>query len=165
LLAQNAKKTSSDKRWLPETIGKSLLFIILISGLLILLTHCAPHTNLQKTVPNRPETRVIDMKPSIVMKAVEQVLIKKKFVLNTEQTGLQHIETEWLQDSLYRSMATAEVKPITKNQCELTLLLILQKKIPFQKTWQPMEGIGTDFYDRLFDEVLMESYRTLYDGS
>ena len=147
------------------TFGAAARLFILFAGLATLLAHCAPLSGTPVTVKNRPETRILDLNSSLVMTAFQRVLNKKKFIINNRRTDPQYIETEWLQDGLYRSMVKAKVKPLTKGRCELVFHLILQKKTVWKKSWQPVEEIGAEVYDRFADDVLMESYRLLYDGS
>lgn len=160
LAARNPKKTSGDKDLLSASFYKVIPLLLFI----FLLTNCAPHSPFQETVPNQAESRDFDMKASIVRKAVEQVLTQRKFTLNPERSNVHHLQTEWLQDGMYRNMVQAEVKPLNENRSELTLYLILQKKQLWKESWQPLDEIGKDAYGDLMDDVQIESYRILYDG-
>jgi hypothetical protein len=114
-------------------------------------------------VANRPQKKVFRIKPDVVKEAVERVLEKKKFILNTRQSNELRIQTEWLEDGGYRSMAVADIKPLSKTQTELRLYLQLEKKLTFRDEWEPMDEIGEDTYKIMLSDIEMECYRVLYD--
>jgi hypothetical protein len=116
-------------------------------------------------VANRPQKKVFKVKPDVVKEAVERVLEKKKFILDSRQSNEVHIQTEWLEDSGYRSMAVADIKPLTKGQTELRLQVHLEKKLVFRDKWEPMDEIGEDTYKIMLSDIEMECYRVLYDRS
>lgn len=97
------------------------------------------------------------------MKALVRVLTDKKFKVNAERTSGQSLETEWLQDGSYRSMVLAEVFPLEKYRSRLKITLLLQKKTFLQESWQPMDKIDKTIYKDFMNDVLIESYRVLYD--
>lgn len=131
--------------------------------LLLLLTGCTPRSYLLSPVPNRPESKIFDLKAAIVRKAVERVLVQKKYTLNPEQSNPYHLETEWLRDGRYRNRVRAQVKLLAKDQCELTVDLLLEQKAFWKESWEPLDKIEKDVYDNLMNDVLIESYRILYD--
>ena len=165
MLITNSRKRSGRRRRFSATDDNAVLWFILSAGLLTLLVCCAPLSDTPVAVVNRPETRILDLNSSIAMKALKRVLNKKNYTLNSGRTDPRQVETEWLQDGLYRSMVKAEVSPLAKGRCELTFHLILQKKTVWKKSWQPVKEIEAEVYDRFADDVLMEGYRLLYDGS
>ncbi|MDH3801632.1 MAG: hypothetical protein OEU80_06050, partial [Deltaproteobacteria bacterium] len=116
-------------------------------------------------VANRPQKKVYKAKPDVVKEAVERVLEKKKFYLDTRQSNELHIQTEWLEESGYRSMAVVDIKPLRRNQTELKLKLYLEKKLTFRDKWEPMDEIGEDTYKIMLSDIEMECYRVLYDRS
>ncbi len=132
--------------------------------LLVLFMSCTPHSSLQMPVPRRAESKVIDLKASVVRKAVVQVLSRRKFTLDSGRSNAQYLQTEWLRDGAYRNMVKAEVNSLDKDRTELTVDLILQKKTLWKESWQPVDKIRKDAYDDLMNDVLIESYRILYDG-
>ena len=149
-----------------ECSRRSLLLFLLLLGLAIFLTHCSrPLTHRQEMVANRPQKKVFRLKHDVVKEAVERVLEKKKFTLDTPQSNEMHIQTEWLEDSGYRSMAVADIKPLSKGQTELKLQLHLEKKLVFRDEWKPMDEIGEDTYKIMLSDIEMECYRVLYDRS
>ncbi len=160
---QRSVKIGNGDRFLAESYGDIISLLVILSCILILLANCAPNSFLRNPVPNKPETRVFDLKPSLVMKGVERVLINKKFTLKPGRSDSQQLQTEWLKDGSYRSMVYAEVKPAGKGRSELTVHMILQKK-KGKESWQPVGKIGKDIYDDFMDDVLIESYRVLYNG-
>ena len=151
-------------RW--ECNGRSLLLLLLLLSMPTFLAYCTkPLTHRQELVANRPQKKVFRVKPDVVKEAVERVLEKKKFTLDTRQSNEWHIQTEWLEDSGYRSMAVADIKPLTKGQTELRLQLHLEKKLVFRDKWEPMDEIGEDTYKIMLSDIEMECYRVLYDSS
>lgn len=136
----------------------------ILAGVLFLLTGCAASGSLDRPVLNKPESRIFDMKPSVVMKAVKQVLEKKKFGLNSDLSGLRHVETEWLREGSYRSKIKADIRPLSHRSSELNVQIFLQHRSVWQKTWQPVDKIGDKVYTEFMDEVQMECYRVMYDG-
>jgi Arc/MetJ-type ribon-helix-helix transcriptional regulator len=116
-------------------------------------------------VANRSQKKVFKHKSDVVREAVERVLEKKKFYLDTRQSNELHIETEWLEESGYRSRAVVDIKPLRRNQTELKLQLHLEEKLMFRDKWEPMDEIGEDTYKIMLSDIEMECYRVLYDRS
>ena len=151
-------------RW--DCNGRSLLLFLLLLSMPIFLAYCTkPLTHRQEMVANRPQKKVYKAKPDVVKEAVERVLEKKKFYLDTRQSNELHIQTEWLEESGYRSMAVVDIKPLRRNQTELKLQLYLEKKLMFRDKWEPMDEIGEDTYKIMLSDIEMECYRVLYDRS
>jgi hypothetical protein len=116
-------------------------------------------------VKNRPQKKVFKLKSDVVKEAVERVLEEKKFILDSEQSNELHVQTEWLEDGGYRSMAVVEIKPLSKGQTQLKVHLLLEKKLAFRDEWDPMDEIGEDTYRLLLSDIELECYRVLYDRS
>jgi hypothetical protein len=114
-------------------------------------------------VPNRPQKKVFRLKPYVVKEAVERVLEKKKFTLDDRQSNEMHIQTEWLEEGGYRSMAVVDIKPISKTQTQLRVQMHLEKKLTFRDEYEPMDEIGEDTYKMMLSDIEMECYRVLYD--
>jgi len=152
-------------RW--DCNGRSLLLFLLLLSMPIFLSYCGakPLTHRQEMVTNRPQKKVFRLKHDVVKEAVERVLEKKKFYLDTRQSSELHIQTEWLEESGYRSMAVVDIKPLSKVQTELKLQLYLEKKLTFRDKWEPMDEIGEDTYKIMLSDIEMECYRVLYDRS
>ena len=106
---------------------------------------------------------MIDVQSSVVMKALVRVLADKNFKVNAARTNQQSLETEWLQDGSYRSMVQAEVLPLEKYRSQLKVTLLLQKKAFLKESWQPVDKIDKTVYKEFMNDVLIESYRVLYD--
>jgi hypothetical protein len=168
LSTQNSEKTSMAKwlriRW--NCSARSLLLCLLLLSMPIFLTHCTkPLTHRQEMVKNKPQKKVLKLKPDVVKEAVERVLEDKKFTLDTKQSNELRIQTEWLEDSGYRSMAVVDLKPLKRNQTQLKVHLQLEKKLMFRGEWEPMDEIGEDTYRIMLNDIEMECYRVLYDRS
>ena len=149
-----------------ECSGRSLLLFLLLLSMPAFLTHCSrPLTHRQEMVKNRPQKKVFKLKSDVVKEAVERVLEEKKFILDSEQSNELHVQTEWLEDGGYRSMAVVEIKPLSKGQTQLKVHLLLEKKLAFRDEWDPMDEIGEDTYRLLLSEIELECYRVLYDRS
>ena len=144
--------------------GRSLLLFLLLLSMPTFLAYCTkPLTHRQEMVANRPQKKVFRVKPDVVKEAVERVLEKKKFTVDTRKSNELRIQTEWLEDSGYRSMAVVEIKPTSKGQTQLRLHLQLEKKLTFRDKWEPMDEIGEDTYKIMLSDIEMECYRVLYD--
>lgn len=151
-------------RW--DCNGRPLLLFLLLLSMPTFLASCTkPLTHRQEMVANRPQKKVFKVKPDVVKEAVERVLEKKKFILNTRQSNELRIQTEWLEDGGYRSMAVVEIKPLSKGQTQLKVHLLLEKKLAFRDEWDPMDEIGEDTYRLLLSDIELECYRVLYDRS
>jgi hypothetical protein len=132
--------------------------------MVILLVHCArPLTHKQVMVNNRPEKKVFKMQPDVVREAVKRALENKEFILESKQSSDLHLETEWLEDQGYRSRVEADIKVLSRNKTELTIVMFLEKKLVFRDKWKPMDEIGEDTYRILMGDIEMECYRVLYD--
>jgi hypothetical protein len=164
LPAQRSVKSGSGDRMLSKSYGEIISLLVISACILTLLANCGPTSVLREPVPNKPETRVFDLKPSIVIKGVERVLKNKRFTLKAGRPDSRQLQTEWLRDGSYRSMVYVEVKPAGKGHSELTVHLILQKKKALKESWQPVDEIGRHIYDNFMDDVQIESYRVLYYG-
>ncbi|MEJ2234314.1 MAG: hypothetical protein P8X67_10335 [Syntrophobacterales bacterium] len=144
--------------------ARSLPLFLLLLSLPAYLTHCSrPLTHRQEMVANRPQKKVFRVKPDVVREAVERVLEKKKFTLDARQSNEVHIQTEWLEEGGYRSMAVADIKPLSKVQTELRLHIQLEEKLAFRDKWEPLDEIGEDTYKIMLSDIEMECYRVLYD--
>ena len=151
-------------RW--DCNGRSFLLFLLLLSMPTFLTHCTrPLTNRQEMVKNRPQKKVFRLKPNVVREAVERVLEDKKFILDSGQSNELRIQTEWLEDGGYRSMAVVDLKPLSKGQTQLKVHLLLEKKLLLRDEWEPMDEIGQDTYRLMLSDIEMECYRVLYDRS
>jgi len=141
-----------------------LISLLLILSIILLgFSACALNTPSQTPVLNQPETKIMDFQSSVVMKALVQVLTEKKFVINPGRSHGQSLETEWLQDGSYRSMVLAEIQSLDKYRSRLKVRLLLQKKAFLKETWQPLDKVDKTIYKDFMNDVLIESYRVLYD--
>ncbi len=146
--------------------GRLLLLFLLLLSMPAFLAYCTkPLTHRQEMVANRPQKKVFRLKPDVVREAVERVLEKKKFTLDTRQGNELHIQTEWLEDVGYRSMVVADIKPLSRNKTELKLQMFLEQKLVFRDKWKPMDEIGEDTYKIMLSDIELECYRVLYDRS
>ena len=146
--------------------GRSLLLFLLLLSMPTFLAYCTkPLTHRQEMVANRPQTKVFRLKPDVVREAVKRVLEKKKFYLDPEKSTPLHLETEWLEDGGYRSMAVIDIKPLARSRTELELKMLLEKKVVFKDKWKPVDEIGADTYKMMLGDIEMECYRVLYDRS
>ena len=141
------------------------LFMVFM-GMIVLLAHCSmPISQKQEMTTNRPEKRVLPMRPQIVREAVLKILEKRNFTLAAKQSNELHLETEWLEDQGYRSRVEGDLKPLARSKTELTLTMYLEEKLLFKDKWEPMDTIGEDTYRILLGDIELECYRALYDGS
>ena len=146
--------------------GRSLLLFLLLLSMPAFLAYCTkPLTHRQEMVANRPQKKVFRLKPDVVREAVERVLEKKKFTLDTRQGNELHIQTEWLEDGGYRSMVVADIKQLARSKTELKLQMFLEQKLVFRDKWKPMDEIGEDTYKIMLSDIELECYRVLYDRS
>jgi hypothetical protein len=114
-------------------------------------------------VANRPQQKVFKVKSDVVKEAVERVLEDKKFILDNRQSNESRIQTEWLEDGGYRSMAVIDIKPLSKGQTQVKVHLQLEEKLTFRNEWEPMDEIGEDTYKLMLSDIELECYRVLYD--
>ena len=147
----------------PDPSGRLLVLILL--SIVVLVPHCAPLSRKQEMVPNRPETKVLPARPEVVRTALERVLVKKNYSLDTETSSSHHMQTEWLEDGKHRSMLKVDLKPVGKSKTEITLHVQLQKKKFLKEEWELMDEVGEDTYRIILGDVEMECYRVLYDGA
>ena len=134
-------------------------------GMIVLLAHCSmPISQKQEMTTNRPEKRVLPMRPQIVREAVLKILEKRNFTLAATQSNDLHLETEWLEDQGYRTRVEADLKPLSRSKTELTLTMYLEEKLLLRDKWEPMDTIGEDTYRIMLGDIEMECYRVLYDS-
>ena len=157
------KKRSVAGRFSIARFNHVLSLLLAFAVILFGVTACGLNTPSQTPVLNRPETKVIDVQSSVVMKALVRVLTEKKFSINAGRTNGRNLETEWLQDGSYRSMVLAEVLPLDKYRSQLKVNLLLQKKAFLREAWQPLDRIDKTVYKDFMNDVLIECYRVLYD--
>jgi hypothetical protein len=140
------------------------LFIILLLLGLGSIVHCTPLSHQPEQVPNRPKTETFDVKEDVLRKAVERVFAKKNYQLDPKETTAHHLQSRWVEEGSYRTKILADLRSLKKNQTELTLRVLLEKKGMWSEVWTPMDEIGMDVYDLLMNDVSTESYRVLYEG-
>ena len=114
-------------------------------------------------VANRPERTTFKVKPDVLREAVERALAKKNFTVDTKQSNHLHVQSQWLEDGGYRSMAIADINPESSSRSQLTLQIYLEKKALFSDEWKPLDTIGEDTYRVLLSDIEMECYRVLYE--
>ena len=144
-------------------VNRIIFLPIALSCILLLFSACVLNTPSQTPDLNRFETKIFDFPSSVVMKALLRLLSDKKFKVNAERSNGQSLQTEWLQDGSYRSMVRAEVSTLGKYLSQLKVNLQLQKKTFLQETWQPQDKIDKTVYNDFMNDMLIESYRVLYD--
>ena len=161
LSTQNPSEAKEGNTYFGYNVRPLLLILV---GMVILLVHCTrPLTHKQVMVNNRPEKKVFKMQPDVVREAVKRALENKEFILESKQSSDLHLETEWLEDQGYRSRVEADIKVLSRNKTELTIVMFLEKKLVFRDKWKPMDEIGEDTYRILMGDIEMECYRVLYD--
>lgn len=165
LSTQKLRKNTSYKE-VPSSSDRSRLPLFLLSlSVVILLAHCSPPlTHKQAMVANRPQKKIFKVKPNVLREAVERALEEKNFVLDTKRSNQLHVQSQWLKDGGYRSMAVAEINPESTSRSQLTLQVYLEKKAIFSDEWKPVDEIGEDTYRILLSDIEMECYRVLYEG-
>ena len=143
--------------------GGWVIFLLLL-GLGSVLVQCTPLSHQPDQVPNRPKTETFDVHEGVLRKAVERVFAKKNYPLDPTVTTEHHLQSRWVEEGSYRTMIIADLRSLKKNQTQLTLRVVLEKKGMWSEVWTPMDEIGMDAYDLLMNDVSTESYRVLYDG-
>lgn len=141
--------------------------VLLLAGLTIafaLAAGCTRPLPAPGLSADRPETKIIDLRPAIVRKALLRVLNDRKFSVDPKRTSLQRVETEWLQDGSFRSRITAGIKPLDDFHTELAVKILLEKKTFWGESWEPYDRIDPRAHSEFIDAVRLESYRILYDG-
>jgi hypothetical protein len=140
------------------------IIIFLLVNLGAVVVQCTPLSQEARQMPNRPVTKGFDVNEDVLRKAVERVFAKKHYQLDPERSTLHHLQSRWLEEGSYRTIIIGDLRSIKRNQSDLTLQVLLEKKKTWSDVWVPMDEIGIDVYDLLMDDVSMESYRVLYDG-
>jgi hypothetical protein len=141
------------------------LFLLSVSVVIVLADCSPPLTHKQAMVANRPQKKTFKVRADVLREAVERALEKKKFTLDTKRSNQLHVQSQWLKDGRYRSMAVADIKPEARSRSQLSLQLYLEKKAMFSDEWKPMDEIGEDTYRVLLGDIEMECYRVLYEGT
>ncbi|HVO83839.1 MAG TPA: hypothetical protein VMU60_05390 [Syntrophobacteria bacterium] len=144
--------------------GGWVIFLLLL-GLGSVVVQCSqPLSHQPDQVPNRPRTETFDVNEGVLRKAVERVFAKKSYPLDPQVTTAHHLQSRWVEEGFYRAMLIADLSSLKKNQTELTLRVLLEKRGMWSKVWSPTDEIGMDTYDLLMNDVSTESYRVLYEG-
>ncbi|MBW2072251.1 MAG: hypothetical protein JRI89_13485 [Deltaproteobacteria bacterium] len=141
--------------------GLTALLLFLLSA----LGQCTTPTGGLEGVPNKPASQVIDAPEPIVRQAVERVLQKKNFVLQPATDSPQQLQTDWLVDGRYRSKVIANFKSLAAgNKTSLTMQVFVQKKGLWEEEWKPQQKIRDRAYENLMADVVMETYRVIYES-
>jgi hypothetical protein len=152
--------------WIEAANGLKKSLAWLMAVVLILLAGCSPKLDeAVAPVPNRPATKRFKVKQTILRKAVERVLLKKGFILDSEHCTAQHLRTEWLQEGYFRSLVQADIKPLAKRKSELTLFIRRERRELRKEIWHAQDVIGDRVYHDYFVDVDVEIYRVIYDDT
>ena len=164
-LLQDLKRPAqpSDNYRPPRKGGRLIgLAIFLLSAFLF---HCM--STVDREVPDaapEPEKaiQVFDANDKVVLKAITRVLKERGFGNPKVDADRGHLETDYMVQGDWRTRVVANVKKISRNETEVALGVITEKKS--SAGWQPRQLMGREQYDKFFQEIEMQIYREWYKG-
>ena len=133
---------------------------ILIFSLLNFIS-CSPHFG-QVTISTPDEyKRTYEANEKFILKAVASVLREENMGTNVEIKPRENrVETDYIVQGDWRTKSIARVKRLNRNECELILSVITEKKT--EKGWEMMRLLKKDQYDTFFSAIEFQIYREIY---
>ena len=130
------------------------------------LFHCIPTADRGQVsdAAGEPEKaiQVFDADEKVVLRAVTRVLKDRGFGDSKVEADKGRLETDYMVQADWRTRVVANVKKISRNETEVALAVITEKRS--SAGWQPKQLMGREQYDKLFREIEMQIYREWYRG-
>jgi hypothetical protein len=130
------------------------------------LFHCIPTADRGQVsdAAGEPEKaiQVFEADEKVVRRAVIRVLKDRGFGDSKVEADRGRLETDYMVQSDWRTRVVATIKKISRNETEVALAVITEKKS--SSGWQPKQLMGREQYDKFFREIEMQIYREWYKG-
>jgi hypothetical protein len=130
------------------------------------LFHCISTVDRGEAPDAAPEPekaiQVFDADEKVVLRAITRVLKDRGFGDSKVEAEKGRLETDYMVQADWRTRVVANVKKISRNETEVALAVITEKKS--SAGWQPKQLMGREQYDKLFREIEMQIYREWYKG-
>ena len=137
------------------------LAAILIFFLLNFIS-CSPYFGQVKISTPDEYKRTYEANEKFILRAVASVLREENMGTNVEiRTGENILETDYVVKGDWRTKSIARVKRLNRNEYELILSVITEKKT--EKGWEMMRLLKKDQYDTFFDAIGIQIYREIYN--
>jgi hypothetical protein len=139
------------------------LAILILSAFLF---HCISAVDREHAPDAAPEPekaiQVFEADEKVVLKAITRVLRDRGFGESKVEADRGRLETDYMVQADWRTRVIATVKKISRNETEVALAVITEKKS--SSGWQPKQLMGREQYDKFFREIEMQIYREWYKG-
>ncbi|HSR11158.1 MAG TPA: hypothetical protein VLS90_06905 [Thermodesulfobacteriota bacterium] len=127
---------------------------------LLLLAACLPEESPDGLPTDNPKSfKTMDFSKKVVVKAITSILKERGFSEPTADIDSGNVETSYITEGDYRTKVEAKVKELTRGSCEVSLLIITEKKA--KGAWLPTKMVDRSQYERFFGEVELQSYREM----
>ncbi len=141
-------------------IGLAILFLSAF------LYHCISTVDRGEVPEAAPEPekaiQVFDADEKVVLRAITRVLKDRGLGDSKVEADTGRLETDYMVQGDWRTRVVANTKKISRNETEVALAVITEKKS--SSGWQPKQLMGREQYDKLFQEIEMQIYREWYRG-
>ena len=136
------------------------LFIFFLPVVFI-VTLCLTSCQEDGPVITKPDEykRLYEASEDTVIRAIAQVF-KDKTGSSVTFPEKNRIESDYVIQNEWRTKNTARVKKINWKECEVTLSVITEKKIP--SGWEMRRLLEKEQYDKYFDAIELQIYKELY---
>ena len=134
-----------------------ILFCLLLGLSLAACRELAPETVLpEKATPN---TRIFSSNEKFIARAIARVAKDRGFEGVKVKSDNSGVETDFVEQGEWRSKIIASIEKISRQEREVTVTVITEKKSSLG--WEPRKMMGKEQYEQLFGEIEMQIYREM----
>jgi hypothetical protein len=136
------------------------LFIFFLP-IVFIVTLCLTSCQEDGQILTKPDEykRVYEASEDTMIRAIAQVF-KDKTGSSVTFPEKNRIESDYVIQNEWRTKNTARVKKINWKECEVTLSVVTEKKIP--SGWEMRRLLAKEQYDKYFDAIELQIYKELY---
>jgi hypothetical protein len=111
---------------------------------------------------DRPDafTYVYRANEKYILRAIYQVIKDRDLGKPTIHEGTHEVTSDYVVQGEWRTRSVAHVREIGRNEREVTLSIITEKKTP--TGWEMRRLLGMQHYDRVFYTIDTQIYREMY---
>ena len=136
-----------------------LLFILTLIGVCTMVL-CSCKEEGQPIDKPDAFTYVYRANEKYILRAIYQVIKDKDLGKPTINEATHEVTSDYVVQGEWRIRSVAHVREISRNERELTLSIITEKKTP--TGWEMRRLLGIGQYDRLFYTIDNQIYREMY---
>jgi hypothetical protein len=105
-------------------------------------------------------TQVYQAREKYILRAIYQVIKDRDLGKPTINEGTHEITSDYVIQGEWRIRTVAHIREISRNEGEVTLSIITEKKTP--TGWEMRRLLGKEQYDRVFYTIDTQIYREMY---